>query len=273
MIQRRYRRRGLYRKKVFNRRAILQRFDLLRELVGRDLKIMYKRSFLGIAWTLINPIMQLTVFVFVFKFVLSIDVPNYPSFVFTGLLIWNWFQTSLFQSATAIVSNRSLIRQPNFPPAILPVSTVTTGWVHLILAMPVLLVFLVLESTEIHHLSLLIIPFLMILQFLLSTALGYLLASLNVIFRDTQHTVGVILQLLFYLTGVFYEIKNIPAKYELFYNMNPMVHIIGAYRSVLIYGTLPSPIPLIWIAILSLILLPLGYKFFRNQSARFVEEL
>ncbi|MEM9400519.1 MAG: ABC transporter permease [Verrucomicrobiota bacterium] len=273
MMQRKYRRRGRYRKKIFDKRVVSQRFDLLRELVGRDLKVMYKRSVLGIAWTLINPVLQLIVFVLVFKFVLSIDTPNYPSFVFTGLLVWNWFHTSLFQSAMAIVANRALIRQPNFPPAILPVSTVTTGWIHLIFAMPVLLGFLLLESTQIHPLFLFIIPLLMALQFILSTSLGYLLASLNVMFRDTQHTIGVILQLLFYLTGVFYEIKNVPEKYELLYNMNPMVHIIGAYRSILITGTLPSPTPLIIIAILSLILLPLGYTFFCNQSTRFVEEL
>src|SRR4028119_1912475 len=101
-------------------RRLIYVYDLLRELVSRDLKLLYKRSMLGIAWTLISPLLQLAVFAFVFRSVLLVKVPNYASFAFSGLLVWSWTQSSLFQATGLITGNRALIRQPKFPVAILP---------------------------------------------------------------------------------------------------------------------------------------------------------
>ena len=89
--------------------------EKLRELVDRDMKLLYKRSALGIAWTLINPLLQLAVFSFVFKIVIPVNIPQFSSFAFSGLLIWTWTQTALFQATALITGNRALIRQPNFP--------------------------------------------------------------------------------------------------------------------------------------------------------------
>ena len=123
-------------------------FDLLRELVDRDMKLLYKRSTLGIAWTLINPLLQLAVFSFVFKTVIPVNVPQFSSFAFSGLLIWTWTQTALFQATALITGNRALIRQPNFPIAILPVVTTTTGLIHFLLALPVLIIFLAIDGIQ-----------------------------------------------------------------------------------------------------------------------------
>ena len=127
------------------RRLIYMR-DLLRELVGRDMKLRYKRSVLGIAWTLLNPLTQLLVFLFVFNLLLPLNIPHYSSFLFAGILVWNWFQGSLNQSTGAIVDNRELLRRPGFSAAILPIVTVTSHLIHFLLALPVLLLFLMLEG-------------------------------------------------------------------------------------------------------------------------------
>ena len=116
--------------------------DLLREMVIRDMKLRYKRSVLGILWSLLNPLIQMLVFTFLSRGVLSLDIPNYPSFVFTGVLAWNWFQRALSLTAGAITGNRELIRRPGFPTAILPVATVATHLIHFLLALPILLLFL-----------------------------------------------------------------------------------------------------------------------------------
>jgi len=100
-------------------------YDLLRALVVRDMKLRYKRSILGVAWSLLNPLIQMLVFVLLFRRVLQLDIPNYPSFVFTGVLAWSWFQSALSLAAGAITGNRELIRRPGFPAAILPVVTMT----------------------------------------------------------------------------------------------------------------------------------------------------
>lgn len=246
--------------------------DLLRELVSREMKLLYKRSVLGVAWTLIAPLLQLGVFAFVFQLVLSIDVPQYASFVFTGLLVWTWFQNSLFQATGTIIANRPLIRQPGFPTAILPVVITTTGLIHFLLALPVLIIFLLIDGVELKPIVL-VLPLLQTLQFTLTVSLAYILAALNVTLRDTQHTLGVLLQLLFYLTPIFYDITTVPSRYQTLYYLNPMVHIVTAYRAVLIEGVQPQWESLLLIGLSMGAVLPIGVQIFKQQSHRFVEEL
>lgn len=247
-------------------------YDLLRELVARDMKLLYKRSFLGVAWTLINPLLQLMVFAFVFQLVLPISIDHYSSFVFTGLLVWTWFQNSLFQATGVIIGNRALVRQPGFPNAILPVVITTTGLIHFLLALPVLIVFLLIDGIELKPVVL-FLPILQALQFAFTVSLAYVLAALNVTFRDTQHTLGVLLQLFFYLTPIFYDIQNVPTDYQSLYFLNPMVPIVTAYRAILIQGMPPNWFPLLVIALVIVVCLPIGLYYFRRQSDRFVEEL
>ncbi len=247
-------------------------FDLLRELVDRDMKLLYKRSTLGIAWTLINPLLQLAVFSFVFKTVIPVNVPQFSSFAFSGLLIWNWTQTALFQATALITSNRALIRQPNFPIAILPVVTTTTGLIHFLLALPVLIIFLAIDGIQ-PNAVLLYMPVLMLIQFFLTVSFAYPLAAMNVTFRDTQHTLGVVLQMLFYLTPIFYNLDSIPKEFLPFYQFNPMVLLIEAYRAILLKGTQPDWQSLLTVSLIVAVLLPIGLGIFRRQSDHFVEEL
>lgn len=254
------------------RKTFGYRIDLLRSLVDRDMKLMYNRSALGIAWTLISPLLQLLVFVFVFQVIIKIDIPQYSSYVFTGLLVWNWFQNSLFQATGVIVSSRPLIRQPGFPKAILPLVVVTTGLTHFILALPILVIFLLIDGVKLTPL-ILVLPFLQLIQFGLTVTFSYFLAALNVTFRDTQHTLGVLLQFLFYLTPIFYELDSIPEQYWYVYGLNPMVHIVTCYRQILIWGVPPDWLALVTISGITLVLLPIGYQLFKRQSLRFVEEI
>ncbi|MEP0918318.1 ABC transporter permease [Leptolyngbya sp. DQ-M1] len=256
----------------FAHRRILQRIDVLRQLVDRDMKILYKRSMLGVAWTLINPLLQLVVFAFVFQVVLPSNVLKYASFTFTGLLVWNWFQGSLLQATGVIIANRALIRQPGFPSAILPVVTTATGLIHFLLALPVLLGFLLLDGVQITPVVLLL-PLLQVIQFLLIICCAYFLAALNVTFRDIQHTLGIVLTLIFYLTPIFYDIRHLPSNYQVFYNMNPMVHLVKAYRAILMEGTFPNLQPLFILTVIVGLGLPIGLRVFRHQSVRFVEDL
>ena len=254
------------------RRKIAHFFDLLRVLVDRDMKLLYKRSALGIAWTLINPLLQLAVFSFVFRSVIPINIPQFSSFAFSGLLIWTWSQTALFQATGLITSNKALIRQPNFPTAILPVVTTMTGLIHFLLALPVLIIFLAVDGVEPNSV-LFLLPLLMVIQFVLTVGLAYPLAALNVTFRDTQHTLGVLLQMLFYLTPIFYDLNSVPKEFQPFYQLNPMVPLIEAYRAILLKGTPPDWQALLIVSLVVAVILPIGLAIFRRQSNTFVEEL
>jgi lipopolysaccharide transport system permease protein len=258
------------------RRQIIYYFDLLWCLVVRELKVLYKRSLLGVAWTLLNPLLQLLVFSVIFQQVLKAGagIEHYISYAFSGLLIWGWTQSALFQATGLITGNRPLIRQPNFPVPILPIVTVTTGLIHFLLALPALAVIMAIDHVTIGW-SILLFPLLLALQFILTLSFAYPLAALNVTFRDTQHTLGVILQLLFYLLPIFYTIddRSIPQWLGAIYTWNPLVILIEAYRAILLKGTFPSPLGLLTLAIIGAVLLPIGYRIFQRQSERFVEEV
>ena len=255
-----------------SRQRLIYLRDLLRELVVRDTKLRYKRSVLGVAWSLLNPLAQLLVFTFLFRLVLQLDIPNYPSFVFTGVLAWNWFQTALILTTGAITDNRELIKRPGFPAAVLPMVTVTTNLIHFLLALPILLLFIVLGGGRLTS-AVLMLPLVILLQFLLVLSLGYLVATFHVTFRDTQHLLSVFLMLLFYLTPVFYDASILPAQYQTLYNLNPMVHLITAYRTILLQGSLPDLCVLLMLGVVVGGLLWLGHAVFTRASYRFVEEL
>jgi lipopolysaccharide transport system permease protein len=253
-------------------RRIIYSWDLLFELVSRDMKLRYKRSVLGIAWSLLNPIAQLLVLFFVFSRVIQIRVPNYFSFLFTGLLAWSWFQSSLLLATGAIVQNRELIKRPGFPTAILPTVTVTTHLVHFLISIPVLLIFLMLAGIE-FKVVILALPIVIAIQFILTLSLAYFVSTFQVMFRDTEYLLGIFLQLLFFLVPIFYDPKAIPAPYNTIYNLNPLVHVIDAYRAILIRGEVPSAMLLLVLLLFSSCLLFIGYIIFKRASYQFAEEL
>jgi lipopolysaccharide transport system permease protein len=247
--------------------------DLLFMLVARDMKLRYKRSWVGVGWTLLNPLAQLLVFYFIFNAVLPLNVPHYSSFLFTGILVWNWFQSALLLATGAIVDHRELIKQPGFPAAILPIVTVTSNLIHFLLALPILFVFLMIDGSRLTIYST-VLPLVISIQFVLTLGLAYLVATFHVTFRDTQYLLGVILQLVFFLTPIFYNASVIPERYQTFYRLNPMVELTDAYRALLMRGELPNNLlALLFLGIIAIALLLLGYAIFKKASSDFVDEL
>ena len=257
---------------VLHRKNLFYLRDLLQELIVRDMKLRYRRSVLGLAWSLLNPLAELLVLTFVFTYVLPLNIPKFPVFLYTGLLAWNWFRASLNSGANAIVTNRSLIRLPGFPIPILPVVTTTSYFVHFVLSLPILVLFLILYKVPLSA-AVIALPFVMAVQFLFIISLVYFLAAIQVTFRDTQYLLNIVLMLGFYLSPVFYDVNRIPAELLPIYNLNPMVHIIGAYRAIFLDGTFPVIGPLLIISGISAILLWLGYTFFMRASFQFAQEL
>ena len=252
--------------------SIAYLLDLLRELVSRDLKLRYKRSILGIMWSLVTPLVQLAVFSFLFRRVLPVNVTDYPSFVFSGLLAWNWFQASIITAAGTITDNRDLIRRPGFPNAILPIVAVVSNLIHFLLALPILLLFRMYGGGGL-SIAILALPMVVALQFLLTVSLAYIVATLQVTFRDTQYLLGILLLLSFYLTPIFYDASAAPAEYQFVYRLNPFFHLIGAYRSILLDGQWPNPYTMILLTLFASSILWGGFGMFRRRSNRFVEEL
>lgn len=248
------------------------RVDLLRNLVRRQLKLIYKRPVLGVLWALIVPLSQLVVFYWLFDLLFAGTAPNYASFLFIGLVTWSWFNGSLQQGTLCIVVNRSLVRQPGFPVTILPTVVVLSTLFEFAVAIPVLFAFLAAAGVGLGPWAL-CMPLIMVLQGLVALSFVYPLAALNVRYRDMQHLVAVALHAMFFLSAVFYDIDRIPVVPRTFFELNPMLHLVEAYRAILIEGEAPDLVPLGLILLLALLALPLGVRAFERSSVRFAEEL
>lgn len=256
----------------FRQRKFRHAWDVLAVLVERDLKVLYKRSALGVGWALAGPLLQVLIFVFIFRHVLGDPVPHYAAFVFTGVLVWGWFHASLLQATSVITSNRALVRQPGFPLLLLPVVSIAVRLFHFSLALPLLLTLLWWQDLR-PVAAWCSLPLLVLVQFALTAGLACPLAALNVRLRDTQHIAAVLLQLAMYLTPVFYSVDAVPAAMRRVLFLNPMVPLLEAWRDVLLRGQWPDALSLAWLVALAGALLIVGRRLFLQQSRSFVEEL
>lgn len=255
-----------------SRRRWIHVRDILRELIARDVKLRYRGSYFGMAWTLLNPIAELAVLWFVFGNVLPLRIDNYAAFLFTGLLVYTWFQTSLFHATVAVVSNRDLIRRPDVPLDILPIVSVASTMLHFLLSLPVLFGLLIWTGVPLTR-ALVALPGLVAVQFVLILALAYPLAALHVWMRDTQYFLKVGLQLLFFLTPVFYEPRAIPERYRDLFQVNPMAAVVDGYRDVLVRGVLPPLQTWVLTGLASVAVLLAGLAVFRRASRYFADML
>ena len=245
--------------------------DLLRELVVRDIKLRYNRSLLGVAWSLLVPLAELAILNFVFGTVLPLHVPHFTSYLVSGLLPWTWFHTSLLAATIATRQHKDLLQQVGFPAGILPVITITSQLIHFLLALPILFTFLWLDGRPLTF-ALAALPVVMALQFAFTLGLTYFLAPLEALFHDTHHVLSLALSLLFYLSPVFYQPSSIPPQYAAMYDLNPLVHLLGAYRNVLIAGEFPPAAPLLIVVGISAIHMAAGYRFYLHLHYRMIQE-
>ncbi len=255
-----------------SRERLIHTRDLLFELVIRDVQTRYKNSLLGVAWSMVNPLMQLAVYYLVFSFLLPVETPHYVAYIFTGLLLFLWFQNALIQASTDITGNRVLVKRPGFATAALPIVTVTTNLIYFLLSLPILFFFLWWEGIPFTN-TLLALPLLLAVQFVFTLGVCYLVAGLNVLFRDIQHLLNVLLRLLFFLTPIFYNIGRVPKPVVVLYYLNPLAVFVSAFRTVMMGGPALTWPYLLYVLVLSSLMLVLGYQVFTHLRYRFVEEL
>lgn len=246
--------------------------DLLVELVSRDLKIRYQRSALGLGWSLLKPLSQLAIFAVVFTSVLPLDIPNYTTFVFTGVLVWAWFGSSLTSAIVSITGNREMVRRPGFPTRVLPALAILSNGVHFLLALPLLLICSLIETGG-PGLGIIALPLVIATQFLLMLAFSMLLAALHVFFRDLEHLATIAIMLGFYITPVFYRPLKAGHDFAFLTDFNPMAWILSAYRAILVEGVFPDPMIFVKVAAVSIPVLLAGTWFFNHVSAKFVDEI
>ena len=242
---------------------------LIKQLVSRDFKTKYKRSVLGMAWSFLNPLLTMSVQYIVFSTLFKSDIPNYPVYLLSGIVFFNFFSEAVSMCMTSITGNASLIKKVYMPKYIYPVSRILSSLVNFALAiLPLFLVMLFTGTAFRPPLLLLVFDILCLLGFV--TGMGLLLTTAMTFFQDTQFLWGIVSMLWMYLTPLFYPESIIPAKYLVFYHMNPMYQYITFARICIIDGVSPEPMAYLWCIVSSLVVLALGIVAFKRHQDKFV---
>jgi len=255
-----------------DRGSIWQSWDVLRTLVGRELRIRYKGSALGLLWAVLSPLGTVAVMHLVFTSVLPLGIEHYAAYVYSGLLPFTWFQSAVLTSATTLFDNRDLVRRPFFSRLLLPAVVTATQFALYLLALPVLIALLMIEGVALTP-ALLLLPLVWAVLIVFTLACSVLVAALGVLMRDVQHILGVGMLLWFYLTPIFYRVDGIdnPAVAALRYN--PMAMVVHAHRLIALEGRAPDWGELGLCLGIAIGLLVLAVAMFRTLEDIFVEEV
>jgi lipopolysaccharide transport system permease protein len=241
-------------------------------LILKELKGRYRGSALGLFWTLLNPLFMMLVYTLVFSVYMRVQIEDYAVFVFAGLLPWLWFSSSAMHSTVAVIRDGQLLKKVTFPAEILPFVAVSANFVNFLFSLPLYFIFCLVFGVPLGK-SLIFLPLLMALEFLLQYGLALFLSAVTVIFRDFEHLTGNILTLLFFLTPILYPVEFIPERFRAMAMANPVAPMVLAYRDVLFYNRLPRWEHLAWFAGSALFLIFVGEVTFNRLRARFAEEV
>ncbi|NKI24250.1 ABC transporter permease [Paenibacillus dendritiformis] len=222
-----------------NIRNFLKYKDLLLELIKKDIKLKYRNSFLGILWSMLNPLLMMVVLTIIFSTVFNNHINNFPVYVLTGRIIYQFFSESTNFAMDSIHANSQLIRKVYVPKYFFPLSRVCSSFITtLISTVPLLFVMLMTDVTFSWINIMFIIPLLYLL--IISAGIGMLLASITVFFRDMKHLYSIVLMLIMYMTPIFYPASIIPEKYMPIIKLNPLFSVVEMFRDVVMYGQLPG---------------------------------
>lgn len=248
--------------------------DLFYILTWRDIKVRYKQTVIGIAWSIIKPLLTMLVFTIIFSKVANLpsegNVP-YSIMVFAGLLPWQFFSNALTESSNSLIGNASLISKVYFPRLIIPASSVITSFVDFFISF-IIMIGLMIYYQFMPSWQIMFLPIFIIISFLASFGVGLLLTTLNVKFRDFRYIVPFIVQLGLYISPVGFSSSVVPEKWKLLYSLNPMVGVIDGFRWCILGGESNIYMPGFYLS-LGIILLTVWYsiRYFRKMEKGFAD--
>jgi lipopolysaccharide transport system permease protein len=245
--------------------------DTLRVLVAREFRMRYKGSFFGILWAVISPIGTVVILQFLFTKVVAIGVPHFAAFLYCGILPWTWFQASVQTGSTTLNDNRDLIRTPFFSKPLLPWTVTCTNFIFYLFSLPVFLGLMVYEGLPFTS-ALLVLPVVWFVQWTLTLGFTVLNAAIGILIRDWPHLLAVILMFWFYLTPIFYDIKQLPPDSARWFSFNPLTAIVAAHRAILIEGQQPDWAALGSVMAAGAVLLALSLFVFRTLEDSFIDK-
>lgn len=256
-----------------NKSSIIQQLKkykpLVNELVIRDLKVKYRRSFLGYVWSLLNPLLMMTVMSYVFSYMFRFDIPNYPLYLICGQTLWTFFNESTNMAMHSVIANGSLIRKVYIPKFIFPMSRVLSSFVTMSFSLVAILIVMLVTGVKITP-TILLFPIPLFFLLIFCMGIGLVLSALSVYFRDIMHLYGVLTMAWMYATPIFYPMEALPKEVARVIGYNPMYHFITFFREIVLYGTIPAVDRWMWCAVSSVTVFAIGLFVFRKLQRNFI---
>jgi lipopolysaccharide transport system permease protein len=252
--------------------------DLIRQFTRREIEGRYKGSFLGLFWSFINPLVLLLIYTFVFGVVFKARWPNaktdnlgeFAITLFCGLICFNIFSDSINRAPGMIINFPNYVKKVVFPLEILVVSTLGSALFHALISLSILLAANLLINGTIQW-TLVLLPLVVLPLVFLSLGLGWFLASLGVFIRDISYTVALAVQVLFFVTPIFYPLDAIPEPFQTLVRLNPLTSIVENSRRVILWGWMPSWIGWVSWVLATGMLMVLGYAWFMKTKKAFAD--
>lgn len=244
--------------------------DLLKLLVSRNLKLKYRRSVLGYVWSVLNPLLTMTVMAIVFSTMFSRNIENFPVYLFCGQLLFNFMNNSTHQAISSITGNASLLKKTYVPKYIFTVAKITSGMVDLVLSMGALLIVMLATGAN-FTVYFFLFPFVILQLYVFCIGLGLFLAQANVFFRDIQYIYNAVTTAWLYLTPIFYPIEALSDNLTWFVkHCNPMYFYVGQFRDLVYAGTMPGPMIILAGCGAAVMMLAIGIWSFARSEDRFI---
>lgn len=230
-----------------------------------DLVAEARQGYMGVLWWVIEPVLYLSVFYFIFVVVFNRGGRDAVAFLLIGLVVWKWFGSSIPKCANSIPVNIGLIRQIYIPKIVLPTMSMVTTTIKFLIVLVLLILFLFILGYEV-NVTWLALPLLIMLQFLLTLAIGCVLAAVVPFLPDLRLIIDNALMMLFFLSGVFFDFSSVSPMARSYLNINPMLGIIESYRSIMVSGVWPDWTLLAYILFASIVLLGAGWYLLQRYD-------
>ncbi len=252
--------------KIWNRRSLIRTFAI------NDLKIRYRNSVLGFFWSVLEPLLMLSVLYIIFTNVIKSNIPYYPIYLLLGLIMWNMLTRGTSMSLISIIGRGGIITKIYFPREIPAISSCITAFIMMLFEFAVFTAFLA-AFQFVPPVTILLLPILLIIEFILVLGLSLPLSVMNIYYRDVQYIWAVLLQALFFLMPIIYKLDVFPERLQRLLSLIPMTRILDIAHNVTLHNIMPSATDLTYITATSFGILALGYLIFRRFEGRVGEEL
>ena len=244
--------------------------DLMIQLVSRDLKLKYRRSVLGYLWSILNPLFVMIIMTIVFSTMFSRNIENFPVYLFTGKMLYDFLSTSTRQAMGSVVGNASLLKKTYVPKYIFTLSKVSSCMIDFVLSFGALIIVMLATGARFYW-TFLLFPLVVVQLYIFCLGLGFFLAELNVFFRDIQYIYNAVMTAWMYMTPIFYPIEQLPYLLQLFIKgCNPLYYYVAQFRDLVYYGQFPGP-RVFWGGwAIAFIMFAFGLLMFKRRQDRFI---